>query len=790
MAAKSWRLSFIDIDNSFSLSTGGTTLYSYIVVRAPKGEAEPKYFEKGNEEAIKAMVGLPTANWPDIYEAIAVNQEYDTYISCPAGSSKDYPTTYGGVYICKDGSYEFYNVTDAEEPNFLTATSISGDVTVTPNEVESTQDTVSFTISSSDFAKLSRLDFSFWGNDSAVKGLYKYNVNKTTKKLNPYVDDVINTNIVCGTITENNDTTFTITLGDTSATNTLESTGVPFIKIPEGYTNADVKATLKECLNIRSSCYGYIIQASPTETPTSINISDIGYDKYQYDTKVNWLAYAFENLPTDNTTALINNYVAFGLNSVQGIAKYDATTQTFTDVTSSFSTKSIAVMKKYTSSTTASINEIFYLENGTFTEKTVNGVGNAKLYENLAFNTFTFSCSEEVYPGKSTSGGTFTGSFSETGVDSYGASIYWTNIISDDAMSFVKVVPLKTMDSDVDGNGFFTGAKIVDSYAGIETVDLTLKGTRYLTSLVNENIEGGSLGCAWRGEFESILNEGLTEALNTKYWETSLFIECTGNSVFSEELAAIRNAQKLSTVIGPYTITQAILDNPDTAIVGGRTTGVAKYIGEFQMLDSQTGKKYWCQPIGDVGTNLLRIMDKKLGACSPYGTNDSSNCGGVLNRTVLKAKWDIGDTAQSAFDKKGLNPIVLDKSSGSLTIMSGKTLQDPNNITDWSWLSHSMAFDLCKRELYDNVMHPQLGKKNNSYWQKIRKEQIDAILEKRTTGNDPAWVKGIGICDDTVNTSAIKAARGFAIKVRVKVTTFSETVTLTFVNEAQSTVMA
>ena len=78
---KSWRLRFIDIDKSFVVNESEDEVIGYFVVRAPKGNQKPIYFSKRNGEAIDTLVGVPSANWPDIYEAKAFNTEYPCYIS-------------------------------------------------------------------------------------------------------------------------------------------------------------------------------------------------------------------------------------------------------------------------------------------------------------------------------------------------------------------------------------------------------------------------------------------------------------------------------------------------------------------------------------------------------------------------------------------------------------------------------------------------------------------------------------------------------------------------------------
>src|SRR5574344_2167586 len=121
---------------------------------------------------------------------------------------------------------------------------------------------------------------------------------------------------------------------------------------------------------------------------------------------------------------------------------------------------------------------------------------------------------------------------------------------------------------------------------------------------------------------------------------------------------------KMTTIISPKIITKAEFNNPSTIAVAGRLTGTAQYVGEFQVKDAYTGKKYWCQPIGDVGINLCRIIEKKLGGWAPMWNNITGGLGGQLNRSVLKAKWHFTDSATKILDEKGLNPIIYNSDDG------------------------------------------------------------------------------------------------------------------------------
>lgn len=95
----SWRLKFIDIDTSFTITTDTGDICGYMVIRAPAGNTEPMYFPAGNAQAIEAVYGVATADWPDIEQATAFNAEYGLFISAPPGTSDEYPSYFGGKYI-------------------------------------------------------------------------------------------------------------------------------------------------------------------------------------------------------------------------------------------------------------------------------------------------------------------------------------------------------------------------------------------------------------------------------------------------------------------------------------------------------------------------------------------------------------------------------------------------------------------------------------------------------------------------------------------------------------------
>ena len=1020
----SWRLKFIDIDTSFTITTDTGDICGYMVIRAPAGNTEPMYFPAGNAEAIEAVYGVATADWPDIEQATAFNAEYGLFISAPPGTSDEYPSYFGGKYITSKGNFDFYRVTEKEAPNYWAAIPAEKedtyDATLTPSTMSITlpevedkegvatvtkQGSVTFTgIPADVFSKLTNLDFNYWGNGTVCPaGLYTYKVGPMSKGIAEIYcldeDGVEVTKegakIICGSVekVKNPDTkviTYNLTFGGSKATNS-DSDPVPFLDFtamnldclkaiianynPDNYSlvtkeeveletyrleevyyiknddnrytpivieskeeliarlsqsetatdeykilpvklytattendethyieatefksdtiyfkkvddtyeqvsilSADdfnryvngtremlvhqpeaiytytgsysrpesfidiildgndgsfeytldnetdtlgksvigLRSRFTELLYIKDICHLRIVQKSPTEKVTKVTINATGYDQYKYDHQMPWVwkretefnlgKFVRVNARTDFDFDLVPGTVYAEVdvdnNNNTSVVLYEmpAEGSDRTNVTAHYLTQAIRLVGKSLDEKPFQPNKngeyftdeaftdaIFYVESKTkVIEQTADGKYPFALVSDLNYNTFTISCTQEVYPGSSITGLTqVQGSLSETGVDSYGSDIYFPIIVPEDSLSFIDIYPDKLFDEFCNRRGCYTGTRIESGTL------ITLQGQRNLTNIVRENVAAGVNGCSTNDSaFLPAMKAGWNYMISDPetYDPANVAMDPTGYEDLKPLLLSARQTFKMTTFISPKSITQAEYENPNLITVAGRGSGTAQYVGEFLVKDPYTNKKYWMKPIGYVGLKLARIIDLRLGGAAPMWNDDSNGLGGQLACSVLKARWPFKDTATEIMDKKGINPIIYNNSDGVM-IVSQRSTQDPTNTTDWSYLGHSMAFDLCKREIRDNVMRPQIGKLNNDYYQEMRQTQTEAILDKRISGSNPIWAAAECHIKD-VNTTAIKAQRKFAMKVRVQVNVFSEVVELSFESTGQGVLVS
>lgn len=892
---RSWRLKFIDIDSSFTMTAAESPINGYIVCRAPKGTQRPTYFSKGNSQAIDALMGVGSADWPDLLEAKAYNAEYPIYISAPPGSSDAYPSRLGGFYITKNGIYKFYNVTDKQEladasgnafkvkvqpgkeeqfnadfANKKTKIVISApefeDRELAPDEpgygvfsfkkaAEAKQSFISFEKASS--LNVTQIDYyemmnglvspvgdelTYWG-DNEGRWEFAGQLAKFNNFGFEYDVDETDANPLKDWIGEDNYNALKDDpekLGNLLINGSVELDGTT-------YTIAfNIQDLFYFLVDIKEDTYVYFMQKGPTEINTTINISKIGYDKYRYDEMFMYAPYDKEKFAAEEKLVLKvtgslgdkeeeikkmmenNEYIAFydpdKPETIAFIGKYTEDEISgevyYTDVSDSFVTKYITCQTALDGTLNKDLfHKIFYVEGvGSFKhlmteEECIAAFGSEdgpKTYDvylgtgegapkNIDFNTITISCSEEVNPGETTSGGEFHGSLEERGKDSYGNGIFFPEILTDDDMSFIEVRVLKPFGDDagdLDATGFWTHARIIDPYdidgdkSTPTSKSFTITGDRYCTLVMQMNKIEGKTGGIYRDEYYNIIKDGLAEAMLPEYDDVMVFIEPTGQETFKSQLSDISRYQELAAVISPKILTpnnkNVFTDAlAQKVIVNGRVSmrSNAQYAGEFEIYDPITLKKYWCQPIGDVACNIARIIDKKYGGWSPAWTNISGDLGGQLKRSFIRSRYQFEDEATKTLDTKGINPIVFTQEEGAM-IVSQKTTQDPNNLSDWSFLGHSLSFQLVKREIRDNVMRPQVMKPINSYWMNLRQGQVSSILAKRTGGSSPIWAAAS--CDIAgQNTAQTKAQRNFVIKVKIKVNVFSETVTLILENVAQ-----
>lgn len=390
---------------------------------------------------------------------------------------------------------------------------------------------------------------------------------------------------------------------------------------------------------------------------------------------------------------------------------------------------------------------------------------------NPYYNTVTFSYSEVSYTGN-TYNNTFTVSPDSTKTDLSGNNLYAETILNgNNFLGAISYQPLYNLSS-----GFSWGIK-----------STTLKGIRYVSSSsFNTSDLPTTLLSGW--------NEmSLPEMQNS----VNVFFDPECIPAVASVMASLRTTSyPFSTFITGIKVSDGVTTSPSAIanvvndIIAARAhypdaTGLAYYCNEFYMTENYSSTSYWNIPIGSAAAMLSLIQDYRLGGAAPMFTNEGNPAiGGQLSKSVIRQKYNFDAGSLDLLDSNGINPIVYDTYYG-LMITSQKTAQSSLNLTDWSYLGHQMSFDLFEAEIKQNVMLPQIGKLIDGYHMNLRKTQAQIILNKRLQGATAIWSDG-QIYVNEVNTPKTLAQNTFVIKIRVKVTPFSEYVELIFNNVAQT----
>lgn len=922
-----WRFLYVDVNRSLTVNETESEWISYISIRAPKGNLKADLVMPDNEDQIKFMFGYPSADYPDVYDAIELNKYYATYICANPATSANVPNYYGGRYLTSLGNLKMFNNTSKDKPNFLVSVRpfeansilhVSNPTITTALNAEGAQAVITVDdIPAMIIKQTSEISLDYWKTGVP----FRYSLDKKTGLIFPVTgNEEIDKTVACGSFIVKANGNYTLVLGGTKSNclvasdnykwNTLnheKTAGVPFLDYTQWNTedvmfdyskwtgtetelasdkekvlnaimggddllqtvaddvqkiyDLDYEDPLPKRFRFLFNCEpyvnGWVVQKSPTSLPTDITMGYVQYDKYLADHRATYISVGSQDAKTilDKLPASYQSEVIVVLGALKStlwayVEDEDTETSEWTDVTSDYETETFLLEKAINKvilteaveavpgtaavgvegeegyvpavAAVAAVDEVSY--DATAANKEVahniyyagatqlklcelpvdaNNPEDSDLIENPYYNCFSVKATEVDEDGVTHTVGPMQGSLDESALTENGSLLYWEDIFSNDAVSFIEVHPYRTFDDLLDEKGYYTGTRIPGTSSFLSREDdgttetYTVTGQRYMDFIVQKNIKNGNTGCNITDakkpvikEFERAAKEAITEAMNTKYEDALLFVDTVGTAGVHKLSTKLRAAHTMATFISPKSITDQEFENLGKVTVDGRCRGFAQYCQELQFRfkgyinGKNVSKKYFACPIGAMAAMMMRINVVYMGGKQPSWINDGSVGGQIdeffIGRTPIKARWDFDSPQTKILDDKGINPIVFDTTDGVMAV-SGNTTE--LNAGDWRELGHSMAFDLCKREITADVMKPQLEKAINNHYMSIRKRDTDKILNRRVgTIWTSAKCEIFGVNDE------ISKAQGiFNIQVSVLPDAFSKWVKLEFINEGQTT---
>ncbi len=787
------RLIFVDKDESASIPKSAART-GFTVIRAPKGTAKPIFIDKGDRTSILNLFGSPSSSYPGIQEAIDFNDNYGLWISAPAGVHTGSINYYDGAYITTLGSVEkfstpfgaFKTAGIVEGPDgkpiidytintsgsnlgatFSTKTAIVGspwingaDITVDASTGITIDNLANF-----DHSKVSTLVVQGNANHGITTFLYTFGYDATgaqgagwyTQSLNGTLGSVRYGVEAAGTLGDSyTRITFLAPLSDTfcpqlTAANltTAMAAASPIIGTYSIIWNHDITSNAICALYQSSirSIPGTLLINSVDVAPISVSLGSA------------------TGITFSSPVLTASNIVQFAISSVSGatagtiIVAGVVVTLTADDITTVNGVAS-KIASAFTGSWTGSSST------GTVTITSSSSIVNDSR-SNINYNTAVIKYTETSYSGGAR---TIRISTDPNKVDGSSASLYIDDVLG--------------------SNQFIRGEANLQFSSMVEAFTPTTVG------LAGNRIVSGSTYTV--ADLASSLQPGWNFASSTDYAAVSLYFdpECC-----SDIATTMANCRASSNTFATYVTgikvpnAQTTSDSETTTVVNAivtkrstypNLTGLAYYCNEMYVSETYNGTSYWTIPVGSVCAMLGNIMDRKLGGAAPMFVNEDT-MGGQISKSVKKQKYSFNATHLDTLDAAGVNPIILDNYYG-LMITSQKTAQSPANLTDWSFLGHSMAFDLFKKEMKTLVMIPQIGKAIDPFHEQLVYDKTMIILNKRLKGAQAIWDSG-KVYVTQVNTDETKMQNTFVIKVRIKVNAFSEYVELIFDNISQADVV-
>jgi len=679
------RIRFIDQNESAYLPGGSTTIRGFSVVKAPRGNAEPVFFPKGSELAIKAQIGSPSNVYPDIQEVIEFNKEYSMYVSAPPGSVPEKANYFGGMYLTTIGSLEkFYQVLDPTQPNFNVE--VIGGTTAPLSSGSVRPSALSYDIGDTTaIISITDIDEEYFALNKVSKIILEYGPYETTSK------DVIEMSI---------ETTET-------GADIIETVGLTEYTVGTIVTNLD--GTSDIFLTGHASASFDLAKDGDLETSLSF--------------------------PANYATVIVK--------WIYDIEEY--------------------VVQTFYQSSPRSSSTLF----------TISSIDTSLLTEdgdsNPYYNSLRFSFSETVNGVVEYNSGTYIASPDPLAKDGYNQTLYIEDVLDTKALWYIG------------SKVYMNLTDIVSPYSLPKSS--TVNGVRLVESV--SFIDASHLS--------PTLLQGWNLANDPIYQEVNIFFDNSGIIEVKTTQSTLRSTTlKTSTFLSPIKASSLDTATAVGQIVSARATapktlgGLGYTCNEFLIKDA-SGKEYWSSIIGSVALNYARIMELKLGGAAPMFTNDGQNLGGQLNRAVKKQKYKFLPDHLDTLDSAGVNPIILDNYYG-LMLTSQKTAASPSFLTDWSFFGHSMAFDMLKYEVKRDVLVPQLGKALSDYYYELRQSQCETIVNKRLSGPTAIWTDAqVLINDPSVNNDETRMMNKFVVKIRVKVTPFTEYIDFILNNVDQKT---
>ena len=205
-------------------------------------------------------------------------------------------------------------------------------------------------------------------------------------------------------------------------------------------------------------------------------------------------------------------------------------------------------------------------------------------------------------------------------------------------------------------------------------------------------------------------------------------------------------------------------------------SGLAFYWNYAKVRDSYHNSSFWTNLMGRVGKKYAQMSNVFNGLAPSWV--DENNHGGQLGGNILELAYDPSEDELSQADAAGVNPIIFDPGYGVM-VVSQRTAQSPNTLSDTSWIAHRRVFDYIISNTIVQILVYQITKLNDETHRQLAVSKGQTLIAPILALN--LLAQGIPKCDRENNTDDVLARREFVFTWGVRVTPFSEKIILNFV---------
>lgn len=285
------------------------------------------------------------------------------------------------------------------------------------------------------------------------------------------------------------------------------------------------------------------------------------------------------------------------------------------------------------------------------------------------------------------------------------------------------------------------------------------------------------------------LQEGYAFFHKVNSYQPDLFFDATGSEDAVTELEDIRNNyHQYSRVLVPLytsdpTSTTEALEAIDH-IPANR--GFSAYWGEFEIDNPYSNEHPTLQgvPMGSIAVRHSDAISLSYGGLAVAWIDENGVGGQLSGSRLIRGLADPSEDELKTLDENRINPVIYDDTYGPMILSRRTTYTD---YSDYSFNDYSGIIDYCVKNIIKNALPYQLVKMNDATHRATVRNRIDSILRPLTVAPYNVLRAYAIKCDSENNTDEVMANEEFVVEVAIQVTSKSRTITLTFINTAQTT---